>query len=260
MIVNIICEFIMIHQTEIKTGCPEVHVLNGIESCIAHIEARGYYVLEKLLDPDSADRIEQCARHLMPQDGGYVKMEGSLNHIPELAQICAHPLVLRVAEHFLSSPIFLANNVAMMWCQPGSAPGDLHADWPLGTVPEPYPPWPMLLQTMWMLTDFTEDNGATRMVPGSHLSGRMPRKGDESEEIAITGSKGSVLIWHGATWHRNGPNTSLDRHRMGANIAYIPSFIHRPPDLWPLAKRDVYEKLSGRLKGLLERSVEIREA
>ncbi len=92
--------------------------MDGIESCIAHIEARGYCVLERLLDPDSADLIEQCARPLMPQDDGYVKLEGSLNHIPELAQICAHPLVLRVAEHFLSTPIYLANNVAMMWCQP----------------------------------------------------------------------------------------------------------------------------------------------
>ncbi|MEE2709447.1 MAG: phytanoyl-CoA dioxygenase family protein [Gemmatimonadota bacterium] len=118
----------------------------------------------------------------------------------------------------------------------------------------------MLLQTMWMLPDFTEDNGATRMVPGSHLSGRMPRKGDESEEIIITSSKGSVLIWHGATWHRTGPNTSSDRHRMGANVAYIPSFIHRPLDGWPLVKRSAYEKLSGDLQGLLERSVEDQEA
>ncbi|SVC78937.1 uncharacterized protein METZ01_LOCUS331791, partial [marine metagenome] len=55
--------------------------MDGIESCIAHIEARGYCVLERLLDPDSADRIEQCARSLMPQDVGYVKLEGSLNHI-----------------------------------------------------------------------------------------------------------------------------------------------------------------------------------
>ena len=47
---------------------------------------------------------------------------------------------------------------------------------------------------------------------------------------------------------------------MGANVAYILSFIHRPPDGWPLVKRNVYEKFPECLKELLERSVEGQKA
>ena len=230
--------------------------MDYLKSCITRLETHGYCVIEGLLDPDVAAQLDESARPLITHGTGYVKLEGALNHIPELAQICDHPLVLDIAEHFLGAPFYLANNIAMMWCRPDSPPGGIHADWPLGAVPEPYPPWPMLLQTMWMLTDFTEDNGATRMVPGSHLSGRMPREGDEAEEIPVTGKQGSVLIWHGAVWHRNGPNTSATRHRMGANVAYIPSFIHRPPDGWPLVERELYDRFPERLQQLLERSVE----
>lgn len=144
----------------------------------------------------------------------------------------------------------------MMWCQPGTPGGQIHADWPLGDVPQPYPSWPMLLQTMWMLTEFTEDNGGTRLVPGSHKSLRPPRAEDVRHEVPVVGPAGSVLIWHGGIWHRNGANITLDRHRMGANIAYIPRFIHRPRDAWPLIKHSLYQQFPLNLQRLLERSVE----
>ena len=112
---------------------------------------------------------------------------------------------------------------------------------------------------MWMLTDFTADNGATRVVPGSHLAGRPPTPNREyPHEMPVVGRKGSVLIWHGALWHRNGPNTTTDQHRMGANAAYIPWVVHRPPEGWPLVRRELYESFPDRLQQMLERSVENR--
>jgi ectoine hydroxylase-related dioxygenase (phytanoyl-CoA dioxygenase family) len=217
----------------------------------------GYCILEGLIDPSEAERLDALARPLMAHQTGYVKLEGALNHIPELARLCDHPAVLEIAEHLLSEPFYLVNNVCTMWCQPGSSAGGLHSDWPLGNVPQPWPRFPFLMQTMWMLTDFTPDNGATRIVPGSHLAGRPPTPNrDYPHEIPAVGQKGSVLIWHGAVWHRNGPNITTDRHRMGANIAYIPWFVHRPPEAWPLVRRELYEDFPQRLQQLLERSVE----
>ena len=231
----------------------------------AELEEQGYCLFEGLLDPAECEGLDAKARALMEagegcineRPKGYVKLEGALNQIPELAPLCAHPMVMEIAEHVLGSPFYVVNNGCMMWCQCGSLDGRLHSDWPLGDVRQPYPAWPMLFQTMWMLTDFTPENGATRLVPGSHRSGRPPdREGDDVGELAAVGPKGSLLVWYGGIWHRNGPNTSGDQHRMGASFGYIPKYVHRPLDGWPLVRRDLYERFPDDLKQLLERSVE----
>lgn len=223
----------------------------------SRIADEGFCVLDGLLDPAEAERLDALARPLMTHSTGYVKLEGSLNPIPDLAPLCIHPAVLEIAEHMLGEDFYLANNVCMMWCQPGAPGGRLHSDWPLHRIPSPWPPWPLLLQTMWMLTDFTPENGATRVVPGSHLAARPPNPArDYSHELPAIGKKGSVLIWHGAIWHRNGANTTADQHRMGANIAYIPWVVHRPLAGWPLVRRELYAQFPKRLQQLLERSVE----
>lgn len=217
----------------------------------------GFCVLEGLLDPSEAERLDALARPLMVDKTGYVKLEGALNRIPELASLCIHPEVLSIVEHLIGEGFCLANNACVMWCQPGAPIGPLHSDWPLQRVPKPWPQWPLLVQTMWMLTDFTPENGATRVVPGSHLSGHSPsRDRAYSHEMPAVGKKGSVLMWHGALWHRNGPNTTVDRHRVGANVAYIPWVVHRPPEAWPLVRRELYEQFPDRLRQLLVRSVE----
>ena len=227
-----------------------------VESACARIEELGYCVLEDLLDPREAARLDARARRFMPREEGYVNLEGALNPMPELAPLCVHPVVMEIAEHFLGAPFYLANNVCMKWCHPGAAGGHLHSDWPLFEVPRPFPPWPMLLQTMWMLTDFTAENGATLVVPGSHLKGRPPEPGEEAGEVAATGRRGSLLVWHGTLWHRAAANTSSGQHRLGANAGYIPRFIHRPREEWPLLRSDLYESFPASLRQLLERSVE----
>ena len=69
---------------------------------------------------------------------------------------------------------------------------------------------------MWMLDDFTEENGATRIVPESHLKGRQPdheRDGDVST-VAAVGPAGSAMLFDGRLWHGTGANTG-NRRRMG---------------------------------------------
>ena len=85
-------------------------------------------------------------------------------------------------------------------------------------MPPPNLPW--ILNTIWMLTDFTATNGATRVVPFSHGSQRAtPIPGSEARAIPVVGEAGSVLVFHPAIFHAAGPN-SADDVRVGLNIGY----------------------------------------
>ena len=67
---------------------------------------------------------------------------------------------------------------------------------------------PMVVNAMWMLSDFTAENGATRLMPGSHLSGMQPDPGQTYATATVEAPAGSVLIWEGRTWHAAGLNIS----------------------------------------------------
>ena len=97
---------------------------------------------------------------------------------------------------------------------------------------------------MWMITDFTEENGATRVVPGSHLSGRQP---DPSiphpvATVAITGPAGSAMAFDGRLWHGAAANTTSES-RFGITMAGCgPQF--RPIENYTRGLRpEVFEKL-----------------
>ena len=71
------------------------------------------------------------------------------------------------------------------------------------------------VSTIWAFDDFTAENGATRVVPRSHLSGCQPDPArTDYGEIPIEAPAGSVLVWEGRTWHAAGLNVS-DHPRYG---------------------------------------------
>jgi ectoine hydroxylase-related dioxygenase (phytanoyl-CoA dioxygenase family) len=78
---------------------------------------------------------------------------------------------------------------------------------------------------MWALTDFTAANGATRLVPGSHLRVN-PEYGGAYETIAAEMVAGDVLVWDGAVWHGGGANTT-NRRRLGLAMNYCAGFIRQ---------------------------------
>src|SRR5262249_40355776 len=109
----------------------------------------------------------------------------------------------------------------------------------------------------WMLTDFTADNGATRVVPGSHWRCRAPApEGEFTGEIPVVGPRGAVFIWNGNVWHRNAPSTSPDRDRRVEGPNSIPRWLPLAEDGWPVLRRDIYEGFLPPLQQLLERAVE----
>jgi ectoine hydroxylase-related dioxygenase (phytanoyl-CoA dioxygenase family) len=79
---------------------------------------------------------------------------------------------------------------------------------------------------MWAITDFTPENGATLVVPRSHLADHSPQYGAQHEPVPVAMAKGSVLIWHGSLWHGGGANRTPGS-RVGISVIYCAGFLRQ---------------------------------
>jgi ectoine hydroxylase-related dioxygenase (phytanoyl-CoA dioxygenase family) len=103
---------------------------------------------------------------------------------------------------------------------------------------------------MWALTDFTEANGATRIVPGSHRWHDCPDPTASIDSVPATMKRGSVLIWHGSLWHGGGANTTRER-RVGVAMNYCAGFLRQQENQQLGVPQDVARGFSTRLKRLV---------
>lgn len=143
------------------------------------------------------------------------------------ANLIEHPAVLRLVRLILG-PDSVLSDCSATSVGPGTEGGAWHVDVPLGQLPEPLPDFPLTTQNVFMLDDFTKENGATRIVPGSHKTRKKPRwekhGAEQVEEVALEGKAGSVALWLSNTWHRHGPNAT-DRPRRAVLAYYCRSWI-----------------------------------
>jgi ectoine hydroxylase-related dioxygenase (phytanoyl-CoA dioxygenase family) len=156
-----------------------------------------------------------------------------------------HPLVLSVldqvlGEYQLSAPTGIEIG-------PGEVAQPLHPDDALYPVPRPHAE--LVVNVMWPLDDFTEDNGATRVVPGSHRwVDERPDATTETRSIEMLA--GSALLYLGSLWHGGGANRT-DRSRLGVVLHYGVAWL-RPVENHVLAvPREVVAELPERLQELL---------
>lgn len=129
------------------------------------------------------------------------------------------PMVLGVVDEVLLKYCanYWLNYTGVMYLAPGESAQPLHRDTNLWPFANPAPP--LTLATMWAVSDFTENNGATRIVPGSHLwdDDRQPQP---HEVIAAQMPAGSVLLYTGNLIHGGGANQSSDV-RYGVALHYV---------------------------------------
>ena len=137
-------------------------------------------------------------------------------------------LVLALMEPLLG-PEFLLSGTTSMHIGPGETEQLLHADDGMITLPRPHVP--TLVTTMWALSDFTAENGATRFVPESNAFEHMPRPGDQIESAAAEMPAGSVLVLHGSTWHGGGANRTKAESRYGLSIQFVAGWCRQQQNL-----------------------------
>jgi ectoine hydroxylase-related dioxygenase (phytanoyl-CoA dioxygenase family) len=139
-------------------------------------------------------------------------------------QVPVHAEVLPIVEGVLDRGC-LVSSLSSIAIVPGETEQPLHADDQL--IPLPKPHVSIICNTMWALTDFTIENGATRVVPGSHLADRSPQPFGEPVEVQYAEMKaGSVLVFDGSIWHGGGANRTTER-RLGLAMNYCAGWIRQ---------------------------------
>ncbi len=194
----------------------------------AALDADGAVIVDHLVDPGVLDLVStEMAPHVEATGGsgddfgGHLtkRTGGLIARSPASRALVMHPTVLgtvnSVLAHAKRPQLHLTQIISI---GPGETGQNIHRDqWAFDFFPFPTG-FEAQCNTIWAMTDFTEQNGATRVVPGSHRA-EDKLKFEQSDTIPAEMEKGSVLFYTGSVYHGGGANQS-DEVRQGLNITY----------------------------------------
>ncbi len=207
---------------------------------LARIDVDGYTIIAGAIEPDLVEGLRDTIRRLereldvRPRDTAAeghatMRMYNLLAKDPIFQLMPVHPNVLPLAEKLLDRGCLLSGMTAID-IGPGEHPQPMHGDDIVMSRHLPLPHVPMMVTSMWALTDFTPENGGTRFVPGSHRFPCTPESPDAPlvvDVCALEMPAGSVMVFHGSLWHAGGANVTADDHRLGVNLQYCPGFVRQ---------------------------------
>jgi ectoine hydroxylase-related dioxygenase (phytanoyl-CoA dioxygenase family) len=175
-----------------------------------------------------------------------VRIYNLLVHGALYERIPVHPNVLPIVEGVLDAGC-LVSSLSSISIGPDETAQPIHADDMV--IPLAKPHGAIICNSMWALTDFTDANGATRIVPGSHLRD-SPAYGAEVGSVPAEMRRGSVLIWHGSLWHGGGANRTGAR-RVGIAMNYCAGFIRQQENQQLGIPGEIARRFSPRLRELV---------
>lgn len=215
-----------------------------IDDIIKEIDDLGYYIISNLITPEKADLARQALISIEEKDSE-IEPSSTIQNVPFLAtkhhifrELVCHPLIVSLWRRYLGEDM-ICSSWSGITLHPNHDSVSWHVDYPYWSIKAPYPVWNLAGQIIWMLDDFTEENGATGAIPGSHRYLMPPSYGKNEfppEARILTGKKGSAIVANCAYWHTARPN--LTKNPRSALVAtYIRSFCIPCTDMrWQLDK------------------------
>lgn len=237
---------------------------------IEKLQQDGYLLIPNLIDESTCEKYknllenyyQKYAPHYVNANAGSAhglenksqeKVVYNLhNKDLEWFKLFEHPQILELMQALLSGgsykdsePFYLNNNSARCPLK-GNLGQQLHLDSRLPGVNHC-----LVANVIWMLDDFTETNGATRVVPGSHKFNSFTEDGKVyDEEILVTGKKGSALIFNANLWHGGGGNYD-GSSRWALALGYARWFIKPSFDYMKNTPKHIYDNLTDQQKRLI---------
>lgn len=205
-----------------------------MDARLQEIDERGYTIIENAFSHDLADTLRETLdrlereRSIVPATNGFEgrntwRIYNLLALDPIFQQIPVQATVLPLADAVLGGEV-LVSSCSSIVIGAGEAAQPIHADDQLMPLAKPHVG--TVFNSMWAVTDFTEANGATRLIPGSHKADHSPEYGRHYDSIPAEMPKGSILAWHGSLWHGGGENRT-DSRRCGVAMNYCAGWIRQ---------------------------------
>ena len=243
------------------TDLPVLAPTASADDVEAALRDAGCAVVERLASPELMDRVEHELEPFLEATpfgadefaGRATRRTGALlARSVGFRELAAHPLVLGaldrvLGDHATTYQLHLTQVIEIGAGEPAQL---VHRDqWAFDFFPFPAG-FEVECHTMWAMSDFTEENGATRVIPGSHQwADKLKPSVDET--VAAEMPRGSVLLYLGSLYHGGGPNGSTAARR-GVNVGYTLSWLRQEENQYlacpPEVARELPEDLA-RLAG-----------
>ena len=200
-----------------------------------HIERNGYTVIEKYVSEAVVDEIKTKLN--LPETSQHQVRNGALLEMdPIFGKMLKDSTVLSIVQMFLENEVKCAtwSSNTLYKEDSDSYRPHWHVDFPYHDIPSSCwtPSLALSTQVLWLLDDFTNENGGTFIVPGSHKFQTGPTDlnmvGKEVDIVQYP--KGSVVISHGAWWHSQGCNTT-SKSRSCILGTYVQKWLSSKDDL-----------------------------
>ena len=219
------------------------------------VEEQGYVVIPDWLDAQRTRRLREelrrdvnPLRELLPPDRKTVRVHNLLAKTRCVDDLVCDPRLLALIQSVLGDRVQVSAAVVFDLL-PGAKAQSLHQDDSIWPIPRPHRPF--LMNIVIAVEDFTKANGATHLVPGSHLWHDQPlRQPPEVETVQIEMKAGSLVGWTGAMWHGGGANTT-EESRMALNLNFNLAFLRQQENQYLGVPRSEVAKMPHRLKRVL---------
>ena len=235
-----------------------------IKAHVADLETDGYTVLppgkakpvaffDELRETLLRLAVDDGSRNLGPESGLGSTLFHLLPRAPILEDALLAPAPLALVTYLLGYRAKLSQSTGLIK-EAGAKPLAIHADHS-GKIPAPWPSVAQYCNVTWVTTDYTRENGAVCVWPGSHRFCRpvppdLVMAHDHPEVEVLEIPKGSVIVWHGSLWHGAVPRTSAGR-RVTLVFPHVRDHVQAQELYWASTTPEMIERNNSRFCALM---------
>lgn len=227
------------------------------------LDEDGFVVFPNVIDPIWLEEMRHSFEYIIQKEGASagkeVHQETGARRLADLVnkgsvfdRVYTHPKVLAAVYHVIQRD-FKLSSLNGRDAKPGEGLQALHADWLGRQENEPY----HVCNSLWVLDDFEEDNGATRVVPGSHkLSGHIKdhvkdTAADHPEQQLLIAPAGTVAVFNSHVWH-GGTKNRTNKLRRVYHCYYTAREYEQQQDQYEYIRQTTYDRISPAARYILD--------